>query len=148
MLSEEKRPNIKQAVPFFRVASMEISLSYYIDGLGFELVNQWTPRGKIEWCYLQRGGAAIMLQEFSKTNESASPLVKKGEGVSICFVCEDALALYQEFASRAIKASRPFVGNGMWVTSLKDPDGYSIDFESITNVEEETEYDPDKHSHP
>jgi lactoylglutathione lyase len=145
MSLEKKVPNIKQAVPFFRVASMEISLPYYVDGLGFELVNQWTPRGRIEWCYLQRGGAAIMLQEFNK--ESSLQPIERGQGVSICFLCEDALALYQEFASRAIKVSRPFVGNGMWVTSLKDPDGYSIEFESITDAEEETEFDPEKHGH-
>ena len=31
-----------------------------------------------------------------------------------------------------------FVGNGMWVTSLSDPDGYRIDFESDTDVAEGT----------
>jgi hypothetical protein len=30
----------------------------------------------------------------------------------------------------------------MWVTSLKDPDGYRLDFESPTDVPEETVYDP------
>jgi lactoylglutathione lyase len=62
-------------------------------------------------------------------------------GVSICFICEDALAIYREFTSRGIQASRPFVGNGMWVTSLSDPDGYQIIFESLTDLPEETEYD-------
>ena len=61
-----------------------------------------------------------------------------GVGVSICFICEDALAIYREVTSRGIQASRPFVGNGMWVTSLSDPDGYRIDFESTTDVPEET----------
>jgi hypothetical protein len=28
----------------------------------------------------------------------------------------------------------------MWVTSLSDPDGYRLDFESDTDVPEETEY--------
>ena len=39
-----------------------------------------------------------------------------------------------------IAASKPFVGNMMWVTSLTDPDGYRLDFESPTDVPEETEY--------
>lgn len=34
----------------------------------------------------------------------------------------------------------PFVGNGMWVTSLADPDGYWIDFESLMDVPEEKVY--------
>jgi hypothetical protein len=28
----------------------------------------------------------------------------------------------------------------MWVTSLTDPDGYHVDFESPTDVAEDTEY--------
>ena len=63
-----------------------------------------------------------------------------GEGVSICFICKDALSIYREVTARGIKASRPFVGNGMWVTSLSDPDGYRIDFESETDVPEDTEF--------
>ena len=46
----------------------------------------------------------------------------------------------REFRSRGIQASTPFVGNGMWVTSLSDPDGYRIEFESYTDVPEETEF--------
>jgi len=30
------------------------------------------------------------------------------------------------------------VGNAMWVTCLSDPDGYRLDFESPTNVPEDT----------
>jgi hypothetical protein len=61
--------------------------------------------------------------------------------VSICFICEDALAIYHDVKSRGIEASRPFVGNGMWVTSVADPDGYRLDFESVTDVPEDTEYE-------
>ena len=32
------------------------------------------------------------------------------------------------------------VNHGMWVTSLTDPDGYRIDFESYTDVPEDTEF--------
>ncbi|HEY3053658.1 MAG TPA: hypothetical protein VGK04_09760 [Thermoanaerobaculia bacterium] len=60
------------------------------------------------------------------------------ESVTICFICEDALAIYRDVTSRGIAASRPFVGNGMWVTALLDPDGYRIEFESHTDVPEET----------
>ncbi len=55
-------------------------------------------------------------------------------------MCEDALALYREFKSRGIQTrQRPFVGNRLWVVSIADPDGYRIDFESPTDVPEETE---------
>lgn len=55
-------------------------------------------------------------------------------------MCDDAIALYLQFRARGIAAARPFVGNGFWVTSVTDPDGYKLEFESPTDVAEETEY--------
>jgi len=137
-------PNLKQAVPFFGVSNIEESVRYYVDGLGFEMTRKWIDEGKLRWCYLERGGAALMLQEFWKEGQQANlPREKLGVGVSICFFCEDALALYREFISRGINAARPFVGNGMWITSLSDPDGYRIDFESYTDAPEETLFSED-----
>lgn len=72
--------NVKQAVPFFAVAEMERSLKFYIDGLGFALTQSWSPEGKIRWCLLELGGAALMLQEFANPPEG-----KPGVGVSSTF---------------------------------------------------------------
>ncbi|MBM4456210.1 MAG: VOC family protein [Chloroflexi bacterium] len=133
--------NIRQAVPFFAVANIEASVRYYVEGLGFEMTNRWAPEGRLRWCWLQRGGAALMLQEFaSEGHDSWTPTGKAGVGVTICFICDDALAIYREARARGIQAARPFVGNGMWVVSLADPDGYRLDFESDTDAPEETEY--------
>jgi len=138
--------NVKQAVPFFRVSNMEASLRYYVDGIGFKMTNRWIDEGKLRWCWLQLEGAALMLQEFRKEGrDSWVPKGKVGEGVSICFQCEDALAIYRDVISRGIHASRPFVGNGMWVTALSDPDGYKIEFESRTDVPEDTQYPERQH---
>jgi len=135
--------NVKQAVPFFCVSNIAESVRYYVDGLGFQMTNKWIDEGQLRWCWLQHGGAALMLQEFPEEgNDSWVPEGKVGEGVSICFICDDALAIYRDVTSRGIHASRPFVGNGMWVTSLSDPDGYRIDFESPTDVPEDTQYEP------
>ena len=131
--------NVKQAVAFFAVSDIEASLRFYVDGLGFEMTNRWIDEGKLRWCWLQLGDAALMLQEFRKEGHDAwVPEGRVGVGVTVCFICEDALAIYREVTSRGIEASRPFVGNAMWVTSLSDPDGYRIDFESYTDVPEET----------
>ena len=132
--------NLKQAVPFFGVSSMDASLRFYVDGLGFEMTNNWIDDGVLRWCWLQRGGAAIMLQEFRREgHESWVPDGKLGQGVSICFICDDALAMYRELTARGIQSSRPFVGNAMWVTSVQDPDGYRLEFESPTDVPEDTQ---------
>ena len=131
--------NVKQAVPFFRVSNIEESVRYYVNGLGFEMTKEWIDEGKLRWCWLQHGNAGLMLQEFRKEGHNSwVPSGKVGEGMSICFQCEDALAIYRDVIRRGIQASIPFVGNGMWVTSLSDPDGYRLEFESYTDVPEET----------
>ena len=133
-------PNLKQAVPFFNVHDITASVRFYVEGLGFTKTKEWTPEGKLRWCWLQRGEVALMLQEFWKDGHHANlPTEKPGVGVSICFICEDALTIYREAKTRGLAASKPFVGNGMWVTSLADPDGYRIEFESHTDAPEESE---------
>ena len=133
--------NVREAVPLFAIDSMEASLRFYVDGLGFEMTNQWVVDGKVRWCRLQLGGAGLMLQQFAKQGHDSLTIEgKRGAGVSICFMCQDALAIYHRAKSRGIETQRPFVGNAMWVVSLSDPDGYRIDFESDTDVPEDTQY--------
>ena len=141
-------PNIMQAVPFFGITDIEASLRFYVTGLGFAMTQQWAPDGLIRWCWLERGGAALMLQEYWKDGRpGGGPARPLGQGVSICFMCADAIAVYHDAIARGLAASRPFVGNGLWVTSLNDPDGYRLDFESATDIPEGTVYSDDGRSH-
>lgn len=136
-LTATSAPNVTQAIPFFMVADIHASLRFYVDVLGFTMTKSWTPRGKIEWCWLEIGTAALMLQE-----RHDKPPAKPGDGVSVCFQCNDALAIYHQARERGVESRRPFVGNAMWVVPFTDPDGYKIDFESPTDIPEETEYTP------
>src|SRR6266566_6403898 len=101
--------NVKQAVPFFGVTNMEASLKFYMEGLGFKMKHRWTPDraednpdGRIRWCWLELGEAALMLQDFRKEGEHniylegrITPIPEKlGIGVPINFQCQDSLALY------------------------------------------------------
>ena len=136
--------DVRQAVPFLGVTNMESSLRFYVDGLGFKIKHHWipdraedNPDGRIRWCWLELGEAAIMLQEF---RPGSRPKETLGTGVHVCFMCDDALALYREFKSRGIHPrKRPFVGNRLWVVPVRDPDGYLIEFESPTDAPEESE---------
>jgi lactoylglutathione lyase len=136
--------NVKRAIPFFGVTKMETSLRFYVDGLGFKMKHWWIPDraedkpdGRIRWCWLERGDAALMLQEFLPGKRPSETL---GAGVNVCFMCEDALALYRELKSRGVETrKRPFVGNRLWVVPVTDPDGYRIEFESPTDAPEESE---------
>ena len=138
-LATTTEANVQQAVPLFGVFDMQRSLRFYVDGLGFKMTHQWVPDGRLRWCWLELGKAAVMLQEFWLDGHHGTPPEGKlGTGVSMNFICRDAIALWREFTSRGLDARRPFVGNGMWVTGLTDPDGYELYFESKTDVPEET----------
>jgi lactoylglutathione lyase len=133
-------PNVKQAIPFFMVTDIEASLRFYVDGLKFVMTRQWRPEdagGRVEWCWLELGGTALMLQEYRPGRKPDGLL---GQGISVCFLCADALAIYHDLIARGVSASRPFVGNGLWVTSVRDPDGYQLHFESPTEEPEESVY--------
>ena len=65
-----------------------------------------------------------MLQEFLPGQRPAQTL---GTGVNVCFICEDALALYREFKSRGVQTrTRPFAGNRLLVVPVTDPDDTAL----------------------
>lgn len=130
--------SVKEVVPFLAVADMSDSITFYVDGLGFQVTNEWRPEGELRWCQIRLDGAALMLQSYDRADHDRRFSGKKGEGVTLCIFCDDAVDLYHQFTARGIKAEEPFVGNALWVTSVVDPDGYRIDFESPTDVAEET----------
>jgi lactoylglutathione lyase len=84
--------NVIAVVPFLGVSDMEQSVCYYVDGLGFTMTNKWIDNGKLRWCWLEKGGAALMLQEFWREGpHTGRPDGKLGQGVSLAFQCRDAL---------------------------------------------------------
>ena len=125
--------NIERVVPFLRVRDIQRSHRFYVDGLGFAVKHQWTDDGKLRWSWLTLDDAALMLQEF-RTEEP------QHAGISLYFICRDAVAIYHELQKRGMDPGKPVVGNRMWVTELRDPDGYHILFESPTDAPEETVY--------
>ncbi|MEO8358913.1 MAG: VOC family protein [Vicinamibacteria bacterium] len=134
--------NVKQAVPFFAVTDMARSLDFYVMGLGCAMTKDWTVDGELRWCWLQLGEAALMLQQVAAEGHGSGPLDgRAGQGVTISFVCEDAIDFYREMKDQGLAPTRPFVGNHMWVTSIQDPDGYRLNFESPTDMPEDTEFD-------
>ena len=144
-MSENSSPNVKKAVPLFAVSNLEASVGFYVNGLGFQMMNKWIDEGKLRWCWLELGGAAIMLQEYRKDDhDSWVPSCKVGEGVSMNFICDDAILIYQDLIAKNLEASRPFVGNNMWVTGIQDPDVYRLYFESKTDVPEDTIFSEEK----
>jgi catechol 2,3-dioxygenase-like lactoylglutathione lyase family enzyme len=74
-------PNIRQTVPFFNVKDIEASLRFYVDGLGFTITRYWDPDGRMRWCWLELGLAAVMLQEYWKDGRPAPTAVTRTPSV-------------------------------------------------------------------
>lgn len=104
---------------------MAKSVTFYVDGLGFEMRHKWVKDGELCWCWLQRDDNALMLE----TCRGESP-ANLGAGITLYFICDDAKAAHGEFKARGIQVGEPFVGNNMDVFYFKDPDGYRLSFES------------------
>ena len=133
------RMSVNSVVPFLAVNDIIESTSFYIQGIGFEYLHKWKDEGVLRWCQLKLGNAEIMLQQFAIEGPDSRQFEgMKGEGVTLCFFCDDAVELYRELRSRGIEATEPVVGNGLWVTEITDPDEYNLIFESPTEVAEDT----------
>ena len=128
---------VNRVVPLLMVTDMERSLRYYQDGLGFTMGNTWVVDGKLRWCWLELGTAALMLQEWNPGRHPDAG-AKTGFGVSLWFNCTDSIAIYRDVIARGIEAIEPQVGNFAWEFFMSDPDGYRINFTSPTDYPDET----------
>jgi len=127
---------VADVVPFLWVGDMQRSLGFYVTGLGATIDREWVVDGRIRWCRLGLGGAAIMLQEVAP---GPAPVAVLGAGASLNFTCRDALAFYDAARAAGIEPlNEPQVGNGLWEVGYADPDGYRSWFASPTELPEET----------
>ena len=123
--------NLKQTVPLLLVTDIQRSLEFYRDGLGFPLLRSWELDGQLQWCWLQQGEAALMLQQA--TDEDPPPATW-GKGLTLYFLCDDVDALYSTLAERNVGASQPATSfYGMRQSHVVDPDGYALCFEHPTD---------------
>ena len=81
-------------MPILGVADIDASLRFHTKDLGFTMTKQWTPRRKIEWCWLEREAGALMLPgPWRDKEQPLEPERKPKSSPSICFQWEDAQAL-------------------------------------------------------
>ncbi len=118
-------------VPIFAVVDINKTIAFYVDGLGFEKKGEWIEDGRLRWCHLEHaGGVGIMAQEYRAGDK---PPAERGLGIKMYVWCSDAKAFYARTTARGVGAQEPFVGNGMHVVELVDPDGYQLAFQSPTD---------------
>ena len=120
---------IQELVPLLFVDDIGRSVAFYRARLGFELTRSWEPGGRLSWCRLDRGGAAVMLQQAIAGEDG--PAEGRGRGVGFFLLCDDADAMHTDFVSRGLTVAPPQAAfYGMNQVFVKDPDGYELCFQS------------------
>ena len=121
----------RELVPLMRVQDMHRAVVFYCLRLGFQQTQSWEPDGVLNWCRLERGGAALMLQLGC---DEDGPAAAWSQGVAFYFNCDDAAAVHREFADRGLELPPPERAfYGMDQVYLTDPDGYQLCFQSVVS---------------
>ncbi|MCA9222597.1 MAG: VOC family protein, partial [Planctomycetales bacterium] len=127
-------PEIHSLCPLLQVFDMPLSLAFYRDVLGFEVVQQSSPGDSCDWVWLKCNAAQLMLNTmFESDSRPAIPNeVRNGHhGDTGLFIETPHVDTMYEFLIRRGFAVEPPVVRpyGMKQLYLKDPDGYGICFQ-------------------
>jgi hypothetical protein len=63
--------------------------SFYVNGVGFEIEDEWRPSGQLKWCMLRLDKTRFMLQEHDPDQAPGT----MGAGVRMRVFCDDPGAL-------------------------------------------------------
>lgn len=86
-------------VPLLQVGSIEDTLTYYAEVLGFSVDFVWPREGPAKWAAASHGDVSFMFT--MDLGESTRPfLAEKGNGVVFYIVTEDVEALYDELCEQ------------------------------------------------
>lgn len=119
---------VHEVAPLIIVEDIERSVAFYCGGLGFACTERWAPEGKLKWCRLERGGAALMVQQAC---DEDGPAEGRGRGVYFYFLCADADAARAAFAANGLEPEPAHTAfYGMRQVYMTDPDGYALCFQS------------------
>jgi catechol 2,3-dioxygenase-like lactoylglutathione lyase family enzyme len=112
---------------------MPTSLRFYRDLLGFDFVNTSDPEpdGHIDWCWLRKNDAELMLNtayDRSRRPPAPDPARIAAHGDTQIYIgCQDLEAAKQYFDAAGLVVKGPIVRPfGMKQMFLKDPDGYEL----------------------
>ncbi|MEQ8790369.1 MAG: VOC family protein [Pirellulaceae bacterium] len=132
MTASQQAVRIRELAPLLYVDDIAACLAFYRDRLGFQRVQSWEPEGKLNWCRLERDGAALMLQQAC---DEDGPSDARGRGVVFFFHCDDADALHAELQARGLQLDPPRLAfYGMNQLFLTDPAGYELCFQNESSA--------------
>jgi glyoxylase I family protein len=121
--------DIRGMAPLLQVFDLPVSLAFYRDTLGFEVVQSTS-----NWAWLKRGDLELMLNTAYESD--ARPRTPDPSRVAahndtvLYFGCPDVDAAHAYLRGRGVATEEPRVAPyGMKQLYLSDPDGYSVCFQ-------------------
>jgi len=111
------------------VASLEASVAWYRDVIGFAVAREYAPRGTLVAVALRAGSVELLLTQ--DTGALGAERVK-GQGFSIQFTTtQDIDTLAAGIVARGgVLDDPPFDARGARAFRLRDPDGFKLVFSS------------------
>ena len=117
--------------PLLPVFDMDISLHFYCDLLGFEIVEKAEQGG---WAWLRLHDAELMLNtaydEGERPSQPDPARIMAHEDTGLFIGCPNIDGAYEYLRGKGLDVSMPKVAwYGMKQMYLKDPDGFAICFQ-------------------
>ena len=122
--------NLTSISPFFIVESLEKSIPYYVERMGFQLDFQG-PEGDPYYASVSRDGISIMLKAIApdvlpRPNHTRHEWARWDAYIYTV----DPDSLFQEFKERGASFVKElsFIDAGLWGFEISDADGYVLAF--------------------
>jgi len=126
---------VRGMAPLLQVFDMPLSIAFYRDVLGFEVVSTSKPRGEhFDWALLWLNGVELMLntayEEDARPAAPDSARIAAHDDTCLYFACPDVDAAYAHLRAYRVAAKEPTIAPyGMKQLYLSDPDGYNLCFQ-------------------
>ena len=123
---------LKNMIPMLNISSLETSLEFYREALGFEVVSAKDALDEYRWGVIRSGDTELMLSETDTAlnlPKGIDPHHNTDWPVIYYFYPDDVEALYRDVVGKGFKATPLEVTfYGMKEFSLQDPDGHMLSF--------------------
>jgi hypothetical protein len=127
--------NLASINPFFIVENLQVSVSYYIERMGFQLDFQG-PEGDPYYARVSRDGIGIMLKAIlpdvlPRPNRTRHEWARWDAYIYTL----DPDTLFNEFKQRGASFVKElsFIDDGLWGFEVTDADGYVLAFFQVRN---------------
>ncbi|MDP3855740.1 VOC family protein [Phenylobacterium sp.] len=123
----------QSCTPLLNVGSIERSLGFWRDLVGFEVVGKFEEAGVLRWIRLRSGDVDLMLNAPDKVRGKARAVPDTYTDAVLYFAVPSVQAMCEVLRAKGFDAPDPKTEDyGVEEVLLRDPDGYEVAFTSPT----------------